>query len=76
MAGAALLGNSLAYAHTEALEPQQGTQPEPIRRLRRMTDNVVPITLDERKGRIEKAQKLMREQRIDASYSAPGSSMF
>src|SRR5215475_9536765 len=69
MAGAALLGNSSAYA-------QQGSQPEAIRRLRRMTDNVVPITLEERKGRIEKAQRLMREQRIDAIYIEPGSSMF
>jgi Xaa-Pro dipeptidase len=68
MAGAALLGNSTAYA--------QSTQPEPIRRLRRMTDNVVPITSDERKSRIEKAQKLMRDQRIDAIYIEPGSSMF
>src|SRR5215211_2058704 len=76
MAGAALLGSSFAYAHGEALEPQQSTQPEPIRRLRRMTDNVVPITLEERKGRIEKAKRLMREQRIDAIYIEPGSSMF
>ena len=76
MAGAALLGNSFAYAHSEALEPQQSSQPEPIRRLQRMTQNVVPITLEERKGRIEKAQRLMREQRIDAIYIEPGSSMF
>ncbi|HEU4873485.1 MAG TPA: Xaa-Pro peptidase family protein [Pyrinomonadaceae bacterium] len=76
MAGAALLGNSIAYAHSEALEPQQSTQPEPIRRLQRMTQNVVPITLEERKGRIEKAQRLMREQRIEAIYLEPGSSMF
>src|ERR1044071_1736637 len=68
MAGAALLGNSIAYA--------QSTQPEPIQRLRRMTDNVVPITLEERKARIEKAQKLMREHRVDAIYVEPGSSMF
>src|SRR6185369_17751987 len=69
MAGATLLGASLAQA-------QQGTQPEPIRRLRRMTDNVVPITLEERKARIEKAQKLMHDNRIDAIYIEPGSSMF
>jgi len=69
MAGAALLGSSLAHA-------QQGSQPEAIRSLRRMTDKVVPITLEERKGRIEKAQRLMREQRIDAIYVEPGSSMF
>src|SRR5688500_10690297 len=41
-----------------------------------MTDGVVPITLEERKGRIEKAQRLMRERRIDAIYIEPGSSMF
>ena len=76
IAGATLLGSSLGYAHTESLEPQQGAQPEAIRRLRRMTDNVTPITLEERKSRIEKAQKLMREQRVDAIYIEPGSSMF
>ena len=69
IAGATLLGSSLGYA-------QQTSQPEPIRRLTRMTDNVVPITLDERKSRIEKAQRLMREQRVDAIYIEPGSSMF
>src|SRR5690349_21826890 len=76
IAGAALLGNSLAYAHSESLEPQQGGQPDAIRRLRRMTDNVVPITMDERRSRIDKAQRLMREQHIDAIYIEPGSSMF
>ena len=40
-----------------------------------MTDNVVPITLEERKGRIDKAQRLMREHRIEAIYIEPGSSM-
>jgi len=69
IAGATLLGGSLVHA-------QQGSQPEPIRRLRRLTDNVVPITIEERNGRIEKAQKLMRDQHIDAIYIEPGSSMF
>ena len=50
MAGATLLGSSLVHAHEESFEPQQASQPEPIRRLRRMTENVVPITLEERKG--------------------------
>ena len=78
IAGATLFGSSLAHADTETLEPpqQQSNQPEAIRRLRRMTEGVVPITLDERKGRIEKAQRLMRENRIDAIYLEPGSSMF
>src|ERR1041385_6415744 len=74
IAGAALLGNSVAYAHSESIDPQQ--QPEAIRRLRRMTDNVMPITIEERKGRIDKAQRLMREQHIDAIYIEPGSTMF
>src|SRR5688572_18561951 len=59
--GATLLGSASVSA-------QQGNQPEAVRRLRRMTDNVVPITLEERKGRIEKAQKLMRDNRIDAIF--------
>src|ERR1044072_3169468 len=69
IAGATLFGNSLAYT-------QQGSQPEAVRSLRRMTDNVVPITMEERQSRIDKAQKLMREQKIDAIYIEPGSSMF
>jgi Xaa-Pro dipeptidase len=80
IAGATLFGSSLAHAdydEPEALEPQQqSNQPPAVRELRRMTEGVVPITLEERKGRIEKAQRLMREQRIDAIYLEPGSSMF
>jgi len=53
----------------------QNSQPEPIRRLRRMTDGAVPITLDERNARIEKARKLMTDLHIDAIYMEPGSSM-
>ena len=75
LAGATLFGSSLAHADNETPEPPQQNQPEAIRQLRRMTDGVVPITLEERKGRIEKAQRLMREQRIDAIYLEPGSSM-
>jgi Xaa-Pro dipeptidase len=41
-----------------------------------MTDGVVPISLDERRGRIEKARRLMRENKIDALFIEPGSSMF
>ncbi len=79
VAGATLFGRGLVRADSEALDPeppQQGNQPEAIRRLRRMTDKVVPITLEERKGRIEKAQKLMHDNRIDAIYLEPGTTMF
>ena len=72
-AGATLLGSSAFEVDAEPL--QQGNQPEAIRRLRRMTDGVVSISMDERKARIEKARKLMRDNRIDAIYVEPGSSM-
>jgi Xaa-Pro dipeptidase len=70
-----LLGSSSTALSAEPEPQQQRELPEPIRRLRRMLDGVVPITLDERRARIEKARRLMREQRIDAIYLEPGSSM-
>src|SRR6266702_1640537 len=77
MAGAAMLP-SFAFAHTDEIESIQQRQdvPDLIRNLRRMTSDVVPITDDERKARIAKAQRLMGEQKIDAIYIEPGSSMF
>ena len=50
--------------------------PEPIRQLRPMTEGVTPISDDERKARLEKARKLMVENRLDAIYLEGGSSMF
>ena len=76
IAGATLFGTSLVHAQEESVAPQQRPLPEPIRRLRRMTDNVQPISVEERKARIQKAQKLMRENHVDAIYVEPGSSMF
>ena len=55
---------------------QQRETPEPIRKLKKMTDGVVPISLDERKARIAKAQRLMEQNKIDAIYIEPGTSMF
>jgi len=72
-ATAAITGTS-AITLAEA-NSSQNSQPEPIRHLRRMTDGAVPITLDERNARIEKARKLMKDLHIDAIYMEPGSSM-
>jgi len=44
--------------------------------LRPMTDGIVPITLAERRTRIDKARRLMTENRIDAILIEGGSSMF
>jgi len=54
----------------------QRETPEPIRRLRKMTDGIVPISDGERQARIEKARRLMVANKIEAIYLEPGSSMF
>ncbi len=72
-AGATLLGSSITELNADPL--QQTNQPEAVRRLRRMTDNVVPISMDERNARIEKARKLMRDNRMDAIFIEPGTTM-
>jgi Xaa-Pro dipeptidase len=49
---------------------------DPISRLQPMTADVVPITVEERLGRIEKAQRLMVENGVEALYMEAGTSMF
>src|ERR1043166_7108409 len=77
-AGATLLAGRFSFAHTDDVESVQQRQdvPELIKRLPRMTKDVVPISDDERRARIAKAQRLMGEHKIDAIYLEPGSSMF
>src|SRR4030095_16766343 len=55
---------------------QQTEVPESIRALKKMTGGMALITLDERRARIDKAQRLMKEKRISAIYLEPGSSIF
>jgi Xaa-Pro dipeptidase len=50
--------------------------PEAIRALRPMTDGIVAIGEAERRARIERARRLMVENRIDALVLEPGSSLF
>ena len=82
LAGAALLGNVASVnGATEAkiYDPdsfQQNELPQSIRKLRKMTEGVAPISLDERRARIEKARRLMRQHHVDAIYIEPGASMF
>jgi Xaa-Pro dipeptidase len=76
LAGSALLANTSVVAENTTEPIQQRDVPESIRKLRKMTDGIAPISLDERRDRIEKARRLMRENKIDAIYLEPGSSMF
>src|ERR1700738_2931293 len=50
--------------------------PAPIRSLKPMTDGIVPITDAERRSRIEKARRLMRENNMGALLSEGGSSTY
>jgi Xaa-Pro dipeptidase len=51
-------------------------QPAAISALKPMTDGVQPITVEERRARIEQARRLMSAQKIGAVYMERGSSMF
>jgi Xaa-Pro dipeptidase len=53
-----------------------GNVPPAIRALKPMTDGIVRITDDERRARIERARRLMAENRLDAIYLEGGSSLF
>jgi Xaa-Pro dipeptidase len=50
--------------------------PAPIRDLRPMVEGVVPISVEERKQRIAKAQQLMSEQKMDAIFMEGTASCF
>src|SRR5258708_17914580 len=47
----------------------------PLDQLKSRVESVVPISVEERKTRIEKAQRLMIENKIDAIYLDGGTSM-
>lgn len=50
--------------------------PSPIQKLQPMTDGIQPIADEERQARVEKARRLMRENKIDAVVMEGGSSLF
>jgi Xaa-Pro dipeptidase len=80
--GTAIAGAGAAAAACAPGEPANAQSsntanlPEAIRALTPMTAGVVPISLDERRTRIAKAQKLMAEQKIDAIFMEGTSSCF
>jgi Xaa-Pro dipeptidase len=72
------LGTSLATAAfgLAKLEAQEKPVPDAIRSLKPMTAGVQPITDEERRGRIEKARRLMRDNRLGAIVMESGSSLY
>jgi Xaa-Pro dipeptidase len=75
VAGAALLSGNVLAETGASQSSQQRDLPESIRKLKKMTDGVAPISAAERNARIEKARRLMRANRIDAIYIEPGATM-
>ena len=74
---AVVTGGALAACSAPTPAPS-GTPalPEPLRGLKPMTGDVVPITDDERMARMERARELMAASRIDAAFIEPGTSLF
>lgn len=55
---------------------QSSDVPDAIKKLKPMLDGVLPITDDERRARIDKAQHLMQQNKIGAIVLQAGSSMY
>jgi Xaa-Pro dipeptidase len=73
-AGAAAAG--CAGAAPQAPASEESSVPAAIAALQPMTDGIVPISRDERLGRIAKAQRLMEENQIDAIFMEGTTSCF
>ena len=71
------VGGAVAACSTPAPAPSgDSSLPEPLRGLKPMTGDVVPITDDERRARIERARELMAASKIDAVFIEPGTTLF
>jgi Xaa-Pro dipeptidase len=55
--------------------PTPATKGDPLDELKSMTKDIVPISVEEREARIEKAQRLMAENKIEALMLDAGTSM-
>jgi Xaa-Pro dipeptidase len=65
-----------AVGAAQLAEAQTSEVPDAIRQLRPMTDGIQPITDDERRARMDKARRLMVENKIDAVVLEGGTSMY
>jgi Xaa-Pro aminopeptidase len=75
-AGAAAMGCAPGQTDTAAQTKSTGAAASAFPGVKPMTDGIVPISDDERRGRIVKAQKLMAEQKIDAIFLEGTASSF
>ncbi len=75
--GAAALGAAVVAGSAESVHAQSGPEPlsAPIAGLRPMLQGVTPISMDERKLRITRAQNLLSETGMQALVMASGTSL-
>ena len=73
--GSVAAGAAAIPEFTAAQQLSDASLPASIAALKPMKDGVVPISSDERRGRIEKARKLMAAQKIDALMLTGGTSL-
>ena len=71
----ALAAGAFTLPHTAREATAQPARPASIAALKPMTDGVTPISRDERRGRVEKARRLMAEHKIDALLLTGGTSL-
>ncbi|MCP4659369.1 MAG: aminopeptidase P family protein [bacterium] len=76
-AATAPLGFAAGHVPADSGSGEQAEKrlPAAIEKLQPMTDGIVPITPEERRSRVLKAQRLMREEGMDALLLEPGTSM-
>jgi Xaa-Pro dipeptidase len=74
-AGSAALTSSVFYGMPSFASPAATPKGTILDKLKPMTDDIVPITIEERKSRIEMAQRLMVENKIEALLLDSGTSM-
>ncbi|MDQ3487213.1 MAG: Xaa-Pro peptidase family protein [Acidobacteriota bacterium] len=68
-------GATAALVGTSRLDAQQADAPPAIRALTSMRSQARPITAEERRGRVERARRLMAEEKIDALMLCSGMSL-
>src|SRR6266487_1943660 len=71
----ALAATGLAATMGACATDKKPEEKDPLSGLKAMTDDVVPISLEERKSRVAKAQQLLAENKIDALLLDAGTSM-
>jgi Xaa-Pro dipeptidase len=73
---AGIAGAAVVTSHPVTAQAQQGaTLPPAIRALTSMKSQATPISINERRARLEKARRLMRSSGIDALMLTGGTSM-